>query len=448
MQIGMVHFRVGELDGVSLEMDKWKTVLQKAGHEVFYAAGSVGSTDGYYIPEIGLNYQPSLKILKNAFEVFSDYESESDFKEEIQKHVDEAIIKLQNFIDKYEINYIIPNNMFSLPLNLPATIALYRVIKHNNLYGVSHNHDFYWERDWVKPTRPFIQHFLDQLFPPIDLPNLKHAVINSLAQKQLEHRKNLKSTVVPNVFYFSEPEWKIDDFNKDLRQRIGVSANDILILQATRIVQRKGIELAIDLLNELNKPDNLDELRAKPLYNGKRFGKNNKIVFIFPNLIEDPVYKVKIENKLKKSKIAYRFCNDFFAHERTTDPEKKFSLWDSYAHSDLVTYPSLQEGWGNQFLEAVKAKLPIILFEYDVYKADIGTKGFDTISLGFNIVDKDENGLVSVSSEKIQEAATKVIKALTESRFRYQLVERNYNIGLEEFSLEALSKYIQPLIKI
>ncbi len=444
----MVHFRVGELDGVSLEMDKWKTVLQKAGHEVFYAAETVGSTDGYQIPEIGLNYQPSLKIRKNAFDKFSDYESELDFKEEIQKCVDKTMIKLQKFIDTYEINYIIPNNMFSLPLNLPATIALYRVIKNNNLHGVSHNHDFYWERDWCKPTRRFIQQYLDQLFPPIDLPNLKHAVINSLAQTQLEHRKNLKSTVIPNVFYFSEPAWEIDDFNKDLREKIEVGENDILILQATRIVQRKGIELAIDLLNELNKPEYLDELRAKPLYNGKLFEHDNKIVFIFPNLIEDPNYKEKIENKLKKHKIMYRFCNDYFASERIPGPEKKFSLWDSYAHSDLVTYPSLQEGWGNQFLEAVKAKLPIILFEYDVYRADIGIKGFDTISLGFDIIDKDEEGLVCVSQEKIQEAAKKVIRALTDPEYRNKLVENNFQIGVEKFSLEALSEYILPLVQI
>ena len=35
MNIAMTHFRVGETDGVSLEMDKWKTVLERNGHTVF-----------------------------------------------------------------------------------------------------------------------------------------------------------------------------------------------------------------------------------------------------------------------------------------------------------------------------------------------------------------------------------------------------------------------------
>jgi hypothetical protein len=32
------------------------------------------------------------------------------------------------------------------------------------------------------------------------------------------------------------------------------------------------------------------------------------------------------------------------------------TLWDVYPHSDFVTYPSLYEGFGNAFLEAVYLK--------------------------------------------------------------------------------------------
>lgn len=32
-----------------------------------------------------------------------------------------------------------------------------------------------------------------------------------------------------------------------------------------------------------------------------------------------------------------------------------------------MTYPSLREGWGNQFIEAVFAKLPVVLLEYPVW---------------------------------------------------------------------------------
>ena len=443
----MVHFRVGELDGVSLEMDKWKTVLENSGHEVIYAAGTLGSANGYKISELGLNYEPSVTIRKNAFNKFEDFETEHDLKEAIQTLAETTEIKLQKFIDTYEIEFLVPNNIFSLPLNISATIALHQVIKNNNLPGVSHNHDFYWERERYNPTFSFIHQYLKQFFPPADLPTIQHVVINSLAQKQLKERKNIESKVVPNVFYFSEQPWEIDGFNKDLREKIGVGENDILILQATRVIQRKGIELAIGLLHELNKPENIKILRENPLYDGRRFKEDDQIVFVLPNLIEDPNYLEKIESKMKQFKVKYKFCNEFFANERTVEPEKKYSLWDSYAHADLVTYPSLHEGWGNQFLEAVKAKLPIIIFEYDVYKVDIGSEGFNTISFGSDIVDKDKDGLVKVAPEIMQNVAKKTIKALTELDFRQKMVEQNFQIGLEKFSLKALSQYILPLIQ-
>lgn len=35
MRIALAHFRVGETDGVSLEMDKWKMQLEKWGTPAF-----------------------------------------------------------------------------------------------------------------------------------------------------------------------------------------------------------------------------------------------------------------------------------------------------------------------------------------------------------------------------------------------------------------------------
>ena len=74
MTVCMVHFRVGELDGVSLEMDKWKQVLEsKFKYKVIYLAGSLGQAEGYMIPELALDFQDSLVIRRNAFDVLSDY---------------------------------------------------------------------------------------------------------------------------------------------------------------------------------------------------------------------------------------------------------------------------------------------------------------------------------------------------------------------------------------
>jgi len=44
---------------------------------------------------------------------------------------------------------------------------------------------------------------------------------------------------------------------------------------------------------------------------------------------------------------------------------------DTYVFADIISYPSIFEGWGNQFIEAVFAKKPVIVFEYPVFKSDI-----------------------------------------------------------------------------
>ena len=154
--------------------------------------------------------------------------------------------------------------------------------------------------------------------------------------------------------------------------------------------------------------------------------------------------------KCKRLNVDYRFCNDLFAHQRSSrnDVEKIYSLWDIYSHSEIVSYPSLVEGWGNQFLEAVKARLPIIIFEYDVYNRDIGPLGFSTITLGSEIQGRDESGLVTVSQERIKQAAFETIQALQDNAFRKSIIEKNYQIGLRELSITALSKYIKKLLAL
>ena len=280
------------------------------------------------------------------------------------------------------------------------------------------------------------------------MPNFEHVVINSIAQFNLRKRRGIESTVVPNVFDFKERIWVKDEYNSDLRETLGINENDIIFLQPSQILETKGIELAIDLINELNQTGNLQRLRDKPLYNGRKFGLSSKIILVMPNSIQDFIYQIRLEKKLQQLNIEYRFCDDYFAQYRYQSREtKNYSLWDIYVHSDMITYPSLVEGWGDQFLVAINAKIPVCLFEYDVYKQDIGPLGFETISLGSEIKEKDEFGLVHVSNDVIKDASQKVIPFLQDAKFREEAVEKNYQIGLEKLSLKALGNYIEPLLK-
>ena len=127
--------------------------------------------------------------------------------------------------------------------------------------------------------------------------------------------------------------------------------------------------------------------------------------------------------------------------------KKVFSLWDTYVFADFVTYPSLWEGWGNQFLEAVRARLPIMIFEYPVFTTDIKEKGFKVISLGTVVSGKDQDGLVQVDNRKIKAAADQAVTMLTDPAVRKKLVDWNFKIGKEYYSMDALEAYLSPFIE-
>jgi len=111
----------------------------------------------------------------------------------------------------------------------------------------------------------------------------------------------------------------------------------------------------------------------------------------------------------------------------------------------MVTYPSYWEGWGNQLLEAVRAKLPVVLFPYEVYRSDIAPSGFSMIELGKSeSLYWDEKGLAMLPQSQIEMAAKEGCKVLFDTHSRSIMVDSNFMIGQKEFSMESLRLLLKP----
>jgi glycosyltransferase involved in cell wall biosynthesis len=224
-----------------------------------------------------------------------------------------------------------------------------------------------------------------------------------------------------------------------------------LVLQATRIVRRKGIELAVDFVRALDTPARRAQLRARGLHNSQSFDRDNRIVLVLAGYARDDVtgqYVGDLKKKIARAGIDAIFIEDVVGACRALEgDQKRYSLWDAYVFADLVTYPSLWEGWGNQFLEAVRAQLPILLFEYPVYQADIGTKGFRVISLGSAIAGRDDLDLVQVAPQIIEQAAEQAVDLLTDAQLRRETTEHNLKVCRQHYSLQALRNYLAHLLE-
>ena len=447
MNIALCHYRVGETDGVSLEMDKWEKVLENMGHKVYFIAGSTGTSDGYVIPEMNYRFKEDLKIERNAYLKLEDYQDEDELIKAIRRQTLKIEKALKKILIKNKIDLIIPNNILSIGRSIPTAMAFTNVIKELGVRCIGHHHDFYWERNnFSHPTCNFVHKALEEYYPPKD-DLISHVVINSIVQEELKARRNLDSVVIPNVFNFDKKLWNIDDYNKDFREKLGIKDNDILMLQATRVTNRKAIELAIDVIGEIQKEENRKILEEAKLYNGKSFNRNSRIVLVLAGMIETADdYVERLKTRAKESNVELLFVNNLVEHSRCVkNNEKIYSLWDTYVFADIITYPSIQEGWGNQFLEGLFAKRPMLVFEYDVYKEDIKEKGFKVISLG-DKYELDECGLAKVNEGIIKRAAGECIKLLIDKDYRKKMVEENFRLGSEFLSLESLEKKLKSIV--
>ena len=448
--IGIIHYKVGGTDGVSLEINKWKRTLEEMGHQVHLCAGDLGTLDGTLIEELYHHRLDVERLNHNTFIELRDYPDEKAYQAELTQLTGVLRNKFLDFLEEKQIDLIIPNNVWSNSCSPPVSIALGEVVDQTQIPTIAHHHDFYWERfDGVALTCATAVELAEKYMPP-RFPWIQHIVINSLAQQELHKRKGIQAQVIANVFDFEEDGWQVDDFNADFRKSIGLQKNDIIILQATRIVPKKGIELAVDFVAALNQPKRRAYLKKHGLYDGRKFSGNSKIVLVLAGYAQDEItghYFQQLKDKVRQAGIEALFIENMVAGNRfSSDGHKIYSLWDTYVFADFVTYPSLWEGWGNQLLEALRAQLPLMLFEYPVYQADIKSKGFQVISLGSEIQHTDNLGLVQVDSQRIEEAADQALEMLSNPRSRQETVEHNYRVARQNYSLQALRDTLEGLV--
>jgi hypothetical protein len=108
-----------------------------------------------------------------------------------------------------------------------------------------------------------------------------------------------------------------------------------------------------------------------------------KLIVSHPAGDEGSSYMRLLRERIDDAHIDVRFIADRIADVRGRNAEGKklFTLFDVYPHADLVTYPSLYEGFGNAFLEAIYFRKPVVVNTYAVYARDLA----DNLGLGLSL---------------------------------------------------------------
>ncbi len=449
IKVGIFHYRVGKTDGVSLEIEKRREILTKHNCDVKLIAGPNSIGADYIIKELEWDSREMAIIKENSFKIPSRKILTSiELSKKINKIAKTIKHKLEIIQKKENFEYILVHNIFSFGGHIPASKAFLEWIEENKIKCLATSHDFYWERkEFQVPRNKFIEKYLQKYMPPKSK-YIQHIVINSIAEKKIKKRNGIDAKTIGDIFDFDQKEWERDKLNKKFLKQFKIKPSDIIVLQATRIVPRKGIEIAIEYTRELQLK--IKSLTKKSIYNGKKITKNSKVVLVVAGYAEkeNKKYLTKLKRLAIEKNISIRFVADYVSAEREFTRNgklKKFSLWDIYTHADLITYPSLWEGWGNQFIEAIFAKKPIAVFEYPVFKSDIRKEGYNIVSFGDKFVVDKKTGEISLPKGAMKKAVDKTICNLLNKKLKKR-AERNFKIGKKYHNYEILEKFLLSII--
>jgi glycosyltransferase involved in cell wall biosynthesis len=432
-------------DGVSLEMKKRRQLLEEMGHEV--AVASAYEWAEYPIPALEFDSVETRTLMSNMFQAKNDFTDVQELKAEFNKSVTMLEQEFTLTIESFSPDIIFVHNIFCLPIHPAATVSLINVLNKTKIPCTAIHHDILSEGAYkFEPQFDLAEKILKECYPPA-MPNLSHWTINSRNQMALKS-KGINAKIIHDTMDFTE-RLNDADHNKlrsEIRSRTNIAKGDIVLFMGARIVPNKQIEIAGQLTASLQSQK--EKLLDQTLYNGVKFTEKNQITMVIAGRPEAGFvdYRQKLFNYLDSLNISWKYAGDIVRPLRS-GKEGFYALYpDMYTIADFILYPTGWEGFGNQLLEAFAAGLPAAVFEYPVFKEDIGPKGVQIVSLGDKIIETS-NGLVRISDEVINNAAEEIMSLLCSTLKYNQMAANNYEIGKNYFGFDVQRAHLNASLE-
>lgn len=471
LRIGIIHSLIGKNDGVSIVIDQTVEAMVKhldinLGNFFFLAAHSSPRFNAQTNDVFWHKSEAHKHILLN----FNNPDTEG-LDELIHENALYAKQVIQEWVDENDIDLIIAHNT-SHPYNFITAVGLGYYIEELRNDDIIWPklmvwwHDSYFERDIFSNPNPVIKKYLKYLpgstyVNGIAFINKQQIELGKKVFQQdnsaiMEKFFKLRTTVVPNTteipweWEHLDPESETlicppqDNYNNDFMKDIGLLQqvesrgftmdDTVILLQHTRVVPRKKIELAIDLAFELE----------------KKFKKNNKnkcVAVIVSGHSGDEqnqylnnlyVHYTELCKANPDSNVVLIFGEHNILSHRDIIVDKKFYNFAEIpsiiaAYGGIGTYFSNVEGFGNNLLEMMSFALPAVINKYEVYKAEIEQYGFDLPAI-------DGGG---VTGELVDSA----YRLLTDIPYRNKVVKHNLKVLKEKLDHKIIADKLEPIIK-
>lgn len=430
-------------DGVSLEIAKRQVLLEALGHKVAICS----AYDWADFPIAALEFERA-EVIRMRVSLFgpgdSHFVSEAELKSAFRGSVLELKSQLAKVIDAFGLDLLFVHNVLSLPVHPVATVSLAELLRETQLPCAAIHHDILSEGAYkFTPTCNFARSILEEYYPP-KMPNLRHWTINTRNKRTLGE-KGVAAEVIHDTMDFDqrlEAEERAIIRGR-LRAKYGIEPHDVVLFVGARIVPNKQTELAGHLTAVLQSLR--QEMVGRKLYHGEVFSSKSRVVLVLAGRPERAFvgYQDRLSELFDTLRIMWRYVGDDVRPHRYEN-EGLYALYpDTYAMADFVLYPTGWEGFGNQLLEAIAAGLPVVLFEYPVFREDIAPQGVIVVSMGDTILkDRDSQGLVQLPADVLTQAAHEMIEILTDPEKFQSITAHNIGVGRKHFSFNVLRAHL------
>jgi glycosyltransferase involved in cell wall biosynthesis len=294
----IVSYRLGMADGVSVTAAQWVRALRRLGMRVRTIAGD-GRPD----------------VLVRSLALGSRRPPSHD--------------ELAAVLD--DVDLVVADNICSLPMNRAVGEALADYLRGRP--AVLRHHDLPWERE---------QYAHLTTWPPQD-PAWWHVTINEMARRTLAARRGIAAATI----YHGFAERPCPEQRTAVRRRIRVDDGP-LVLQPTRAIARKGIDVGLALTAAVGG------------------------TYWLTGPAEDG-YQADLDALLSGGGVGYRRRLPFGVQ-----------MAGAYAASDVVAMPSTWEGFGLPLIEAALHRRPVAVGTFPVARelATFGFRWFDAADPG------------------------------------------------------------------
>jgi len=442
-----VHFKLFGTDGVSLQSQELSRALRNSGWQVHACASDIpDGILGLRIPQLAYQSDDAVALRRRLFHPDASIPKVSSATEllaELTTRAEAIRAMVERYIDEHRIRVLHIRNIMSLPYNMPATLAFYDLIRQRtDLFFVLQHHDLYWEgpnaRNFISPY-PEVAELITRISCP-DEPNTAHVLINPIAARALNERKGIQGQVIPDGFDFDRAITPLDEdrFRSRLETLAGdtspITRNDLLVAMPARVAINKAIELAIQFVAGLTSrraelehaPDGLGAHR-------RRLGSGGKIVLLLPqgeDLEDNREYFDKLVAYADALGITLAYGGNVVVPDQRFTPgdTEHVPFYSTYQTFDLVCYSSEHEGFGNQAIETIWARVPLVILEYPVFRVFVRHHLPHYVSLGEvdGLVRPPElGGLYKLPEDRLQRAVQEAITVLSEHALETTWVDQN-----------------------